>query len=168
MPVLVALQFVWDRRTRSHQAHLPTQHVEELWELIQARTAQESSDTRDPWVPVEFVGTAVVVAETLTSHQAFDRLAVDALVAVVMHGAKFQAGKQLATLADALLAKQHRSATIKRDCNGNERKERRQHENPYQTADHIDDTLTGDLQGQRWSTRFRINRINRPLHSRPH
>src|SRR5579862_3838901 len=42
---------LWAFRTRSDETHVPAQHVEDLWQLIDAQLADDCAHARDAWIP---------------------------------------------------------------------------------------------------------------------
>src|SRR5262249_18300813 len=89
MWALVQDRFVNGYRSRSHQAHIPTQNIKQLRKLVQATLSQESPDARD----------AAIVGELELAHrprlpkQFPDALDVQRLVRVADHGSELVKAK---------------------------------------------------------------------------
>src|SRR5262249_16151548 len=96
-------------RARTHDRHLTTQNVDELWQLIDAVSPQQRADAG--YAIVGFFG-------------------LQHLFAVIAggHCTKFVDEKSLAAKPTASLQEQHRPGTLKRDCDGACQKERRKHD----------------------------------------
>ena len=50
VPGLVLLDLVWEWRSRPDERHVSSQHVTELWQLVEAGPAQDVAKRRDPFV----------------------------------------------------------------------------------------------------------------------
>jgi len=99
----VVCQRVW---ARSDERHLAFQHVEQLWQLVEAGAAQKAAD----------FGDAIVAS---------DSLADGGTVFHNGHGAKFEDFDGCLIAASAALAEQHRALALAFDGERNQRPERR-------------------------------------------
>src|SRR5207253_1139227 len=93
MPELVGLDFVGNRRTRTDDAHVAAQYVEELRQFIEARFAEQAADTRNALIGAQLVRRAIFVAEVrfrLPSYVFALKLAMRGVVGAGTHGAKLK------------------------------------------------------------------------------
>src|SRR5271166_4742179 len=61
VPDVVSGILIGDRRPRTHQGHLAYQHIEELWQLVQAGSAQEPAQRRNSRICSQLVDWSAVV-----------------------------------------------------------------------------------------------------------
>ena len=99
---------------RADEAHLALQNVDELWQLVEARLAQESSDAGHP---------GIVHGRPFRS---------PILLGATGHAAKLEHRERLAPLADPLLPVHHRRACLERDQQRDD-DHHGQHENEQRT-----------------------------------
>ena len=116
----VARQVLGKERARTDEAHVAGDHIEELGELIEARTPQEAAQSGDPLSIRE----AGPIAFSL-----FD------------HGSKLQNGEQLSVQARPLLAEQDRAAHRDSDGDSNKREDRQEHDEQNPGDDKIEQSL---------------------------
>ena len=83
----VPREVVHQERTRAYEAHVSSQHVDQLGELVEAGAPQEATDGGQP----RLVGEQVAVG-----------------VALVDHGAELQHAERTTTAPRSLLTEQHR------------------------------------------------------------
>src|SRR5207302_5788961 len=94
--IVVELVLELERGTRPDQAHLPTQYVEQLGDLVEAQPAQQTSDQGDTGVANDLENGAFLSGNRVAFHG--ERLilldvllqkgAMRAVVVVVIHGAE--------------------------------------------------------------------------------
>src|SRR5438128_4230315 len=97
-PVGILGEGIRDVRARADEAHLASQHVPQLRELIKARPPQERADTRDPRV----AGHLVDRAARLLTHQAADERRVRLRIRVGAHRAELRHTERAPEAADPL------------------------------------------------------------------
>src|SRR2546423_1525734 len=106
MPELVRLDLVRNRRTRADNAHVAAQDVEKLRQLIEARPAQQASDTGDALIGAQLVRRPIFVAKIrfrLASDVFALELAMRSIVSIGAHGAKFKKEEYAPIHSHALL-----------------------------------------------------------------
>src|SRR5437868_5109240 len=111
MPQLIFLTFICNRRTRADQRHLAAQHIDELWQLVQAGPPEKTPDLRYAWVVghlVDRFAAIFVLAVVIAVDYAFHELRMDLGVVVHIHRAEFQKSKFFPELAKPLLLEEHR------------------------------------------------------------
>ena len=97
-------------RPRPDERHVPKHDVEELWQLVDAGGAKDAADARH----------ARIVDRRL------DRAGV--ALGIDDHRAELEGGEDAAVLADTLLDEQYRPAILDLDRRGNDRRDRRKHQ----------------------------------------
>ena len=80
------------------EAHVTAQHVEQLWELVEAPLADEAAHLRVPGIGLRLVGEPAILPVPLV---------LGAGPTVVAHGAELDHAERPAAAADALLEEQH-------------------------------------------------------------
>src|ERR1035438_8267637 len=112
MPCLISGNLIWDRRARTDKRHLSPEHIQELWELIQAALSQEFSNPRDPQVIHQLVHTLPIPIRWFLLCHTVDKpgyiLFVHTCVVTHMHGTKFEECKTAPVMTNTLLPEEHR------------------------------------------------------------
>ncbi len=117
----VALDLAVHDWTRPHEAHLKTQDIEELGQLVQAHPSQEGTNRGDAWIMAQlpcrpsFGGGGRIGPEQMLQHRG----------AVLPHRAEFEAAEPALARTHPRMGVKHRAA-IKLDQNRDRRQQRRQ------------------------------------------
>ena len=99
------LVFVWNARSGPHNAHLPTQNVQELRQFIQTSRTQERAQWDQPRIAF-----GINLRHGLFRvNQLFEIVFVNVAVCAGFHGSEFQTGETPPVVAHALLAEKNRS-----------------------------------------------------------
>lgn len=124
--VLVSVLF--NLGTRTHQAHVSSQHVPQLRQFVELPVAQEGTYWGDAGIP------------SAHGEQAL-------LVRAYPHAAEFQQGEWHPAPADALLAIQHRTRRTQLDQYGDNKKNRQQEQQAGQGEKDIQESDHGTRRG---------------------
>src|SRR5947209_7316698 len=111
VPRLVRRPVVGHERSRPHEAHLASEHVEELGQLVEARPPQVLANPGDPRVGLRFV----TLARPLLLEPVLRRLEVVRLTAVVIHRPNLPQLEGPAEMTDAPVAVQGGAAAVETD-----------------------------------------------------
>src|SRR5262249_2216607 len=71
VPGFITFDLIWNGRARTDQRHLAFEDVEDLGQLVEARSAQQGADAREPVAVDEFVAGLILGAEVRVAN-AFD------------------------------------------------------------------------------------------------
>src|SRR5271157_1873996 len=100
LPRLILIHQFRQFWTRPYQTHFSLQNVEELWQFIQAETAQESSQWRYSWIIRPLMDEVSLFIPELSIFLQ--------LVCIPSHSSEFNEAKQPAVFANALLEEKDR------------------------------------------------------------
>ena len=138
MPHVVMLNLVGEGRARADERHVPHQDIQELGQLIETGSAQETADGGDARIGGEFVGDLAVRDLTATiGYEALYIFPVDGGVVVDAHGAELQEAKLPTELTQPLLAEEDRPFGRQLDGDGNGDENGQPHDQSERTADDI-------------------------------
>src|SRR5207248_11467951 len=115
MPQVIAFYLVRDGRAWADNAHVATQDVEELRQLVEARPSQDPPQPRYSLVRAQLVRrplTVSLIRIGLPLNVPFLKLTVLGIVDAGVHCAKFEEQKNAAIHSDALLPIENRTPRI--------------------------------------------------------
>src|SRR5689334_19595187 len=102
LPRLIFFDKIRHFRSWTHQTHISADHVDKLWQFIQAKAAQKSSHARDSRIFLRLMQQIAIQVTLL--HLTLQ------LFSILEHGPEFEHFKQPSIFSNPLLAKQNRGA----------------------------------------------------------
>ena len=134
---LILFKFIQRRRSRSHQAHIALQNVDELRELVQACLSQELSDLRDAGIILHLEHQAI---HFILCHQL-----LLTLLSINIHGTELVHFENTAVSPHSLLGEEYRTGRIQLDDGCQYNGKNRENHRSNQSSHNIHQTLQQEL-----------------------
>src|SRR3974377_2341648 len=159
MPGSVNLHLTRHIRARTDPAHFPSQHINDLRQLVYAGLAQYTPYPGDLWATHRFEDLLILIFGTeLPSHESLHESPAITVIRTAHHCAKFVHSKQAASLADSRLYKDNRTRRIEVDrqrANSHNRQGDRQKQ---QTESDVHRALRYSIADSSWKYAWLIDR----------
>src|ERR687898_295748 len=137
MRLLHPQEVTYRKRSRTDQAHLPLEDVNELGRFVYAPAAQETPDSGHAGIVPDLEGWSLYLVEILEVSLTY--------FGVPLHRAKHVADEDLLVCPDTLLSEEHGSWRVEPYRDGHSQNQGREEHEPDQGDRHIEDTLEGPL-----------------------
>src|ERR671912_1754811 len=137
MRLLHPQEVTYRKRSRTDQAHLPLEDVNELGRFVYAPAAQETPDSGHAGIVPDLEGWSLYLVEILQDSLAY--------FGVPLHRAKHVADENLLVRPDTLLSEEYGSWRVEPYREGHSQKKGREQHEPDQGDRHIEYTLESPL-----------------------
>src|SRR5579859_7410109 len=106
VPGLIEIYLIGNRGPGTNQRHLAFEDVDQLGKLVEAGSAEKSTDSRKPWIFRDFICNALFFADG-SGDEPLDVLLVNVRTTAALHRSEFQEPKSPAVLTHSFLSEQH-------------------------------------------------------------
>lgn len=135
---IILLDFRFQQRPRSDEAHFARKNIEQLRQLVQTRFAQEIAYRRDARIIVDFelrMILALLLLAQLVNH----------LISIAVHAPEFPHFERLAILADTHLPVDDSAGITQIDNDGKNQEQRRKYDNRHCRRRQVECPLDGTI-----------------------